>query len=159
MPGLFQDLTEAKTRQIEAVSFAFRHDDGQNAEDLDRAEVVLAGVSRAMKTPTMLYLAYRGWFAANVPLVPGIPPPKGLTDLPADRVFCLVMAPEKLQQLRRVRAEEDAIPLHPYASLEQIRLELAGMDELCRKYHWRRIDVTAKSVEEAAREIIGWLEE
>jgi [pyruvate, water dikinase]-phosphate phosphotransferase / [pyruvate, water dikinase] kinase len=158
-PGLFQDLTEAKTREIEAVSFAFRHDDGQNTQDLDRAEVVLVGVSRAMKTPTMLYLAYRGWFAANVPLVPGISPPKTLLELPSERVFCLSMAPERLQQLRRVRAEEESIPVQPYASLEQIRTELAYVDDLCRKHAWQRIDATGKSVEEVAREIIEWLEE
>ena len=69
------------------------------------------------------------------------------------------MAPEKLQQLRRVRAEEEAIPLHPYASLEQIRSELSYVDELCRKHQWQRIDATGKSVEEVAREIIEWLEE
>ena len=154
-PGLFQTLAEAKTREIEAVSFAFRHDDGQNVHSLDRAEVVLVGVSRTMKTPTMLYLAYRGWFAANVPLVPGVPPPKALLAVPSERVFCLTMAPEKLQQLRRARAEEEAIPLQPYASLDQIRAELSYMDDLCRKHHWQRIDVTGKSVEEVAREIIG----
>jgi [pyruvate, water dikinase]-phosphate phosphotransferase / [pyruvate, water dikinase] kinase len=158
-PGLFQDLTEAKTREIEAVSFAFRHDDGRNTQDLDRAEVVLVGVSRAMKTPTMLYMAYRGWFAANVPLVPGVPPPDTLVALPYDRVFCLVMSPDRLQQLRRVRAEEDAIPLHPYASLDQIRAELCYVEELCRKHRWHRIDTTGKSVEEVSREIIEWLEE
>jgi [pyruvate, water dikinase]-phosphate phosphotransferase / [pyruvate, water dikinase] kinase len=158
-PGLFSDLTEAKTREIEAVSFAFRHDDGQNTQDLSRAEVILVGISRAMKTPTMLYLAYRGWFAANVPLVHGVAPPKTLLAVPADRVFCLFMAPERLQQLRRVRAEEESIPMVPYASLEQIRAELAHMDDLCRKHHWQRIDATGKSVEEVAREIIEWLEE
>ena len=158
-PGLFKDLAEAKTREIEAVSFAFRHDDGQNSQDLDRAEVVLVGISRTMKTPTMLYMAYRGWFAANVPLVPGLEPPKSLLTMPADRVFCLVMTPEKLQQLRRVRAEEESIPLQSYVSLEQIRSELAYVEKLCRKHHWQRIDTTGKSVEEAAREIIGWLEE
>lgn len=158
-PGLFQDITEAKTREIEAVSYAFRHDDGQNTEDLERAEVVLVGVSRAMKTPTMLYMAYRGWFAANVPLVPGIPPPKSLLAVPSDRVFCLVMSPERLQHLRRTRAEQDAIPVHPYASMEQIRTELTCVEELCRKYHWHRIETTGKSVEEVCREIIEWLEE
>ncbi len=158
-PGLFQDLTEAKTREVEAVSYAFRHDDGQNPQDLNRAEVVLVGVSRAMKTPTMLYMAYRGWFAANVPLTPGIPPPEELLAAPNDRVFCLVMAPEQLRQLRRVRAEEESIPLHPYASKEQIGGELAYVEELCRKHHWHRIDTTGKSVEEVAREIIEWLEE
>jgi [pyruvate, water dikinase]-phosphate phosphotransferase / [pyruvate, water dikinase] kinase len=157
-PGLFRDLTEAKARQIDAVSYAFRHDDGQNVRELDRAEVVLVGVSRAMKTPTMLYLAYRGWFAANVPLGPELPPPNELLAVPADRVFCLTMAPERLQQLRRVRAEESSIPLHPYASLEPIRAELAHVEELCRKHRWQRIDATGKSVEEVAREIIEWLE-
>jgi len=157
-PGLFQDLNEAKQREIEAVAFAFRHDDGQNVEELDRAEVVLAGASRSMKTPTTLYLAYRGWFAANVPLVEGMAPPKPLLALPPARVFCLVMAAERLQQLRRVRAEESGIPLHPYAALEPIRRELAYVEELCRRHQWRRIDVTGKSVEEIAREIIEWLE-
>ncbi len=126
---------------------------------MDRAEVVLVGISRAMKTPTMLYLAYRGWFAANVPIVPGIAPPDGLIKLPPDRVFCLITAPERLQQLRRARAEEEAIPMYPYASLEQIRAEMAYVDELCKKHHWQRISATGKSVEEVSREIIGWLSE
>ena len=158
-PGLFEDLNDAKTREIEAVSYAFHHDDGQNIQDLNRAEVVLVGVSRTMKTPTMLYMAYRGWFAANVPLVLGLSPPKSLLAVPSEQVFCLVMTPERLQQLRRVRAEEESIPLHPYASLEQIRAELAHVDDLCRKHHWQQIDATGKSVEEVAREIIEWLEE
>jgi [pyruvate, water dikinase]-phosphate phosphotransferase / [pyruvate, water dikinase] kinase len=158
-PGLFQDLADAKSREIEAVAFAFRHDDGQNTDTLPRAEVVLVGVSRTMKTPTMLYLAYRGWFAANVPLGPDIPPPQSLLDLPADRVFCLSMTPERLQQLRRVRAEEESIPVQPYASLDQIRAELSYMEDLCRKRRWQRVDTTGKSVEEVAREVIEWLEE
>ncbi|MEN6558447.1 MAG: pyruvate, water dikinase regulatory protein [Thermoguttaceae bacterium] len=156
-PGLFQAIAEAKSREIDAVSYAFRHDDGQNAHELDRAEVVLVGASRTMKTPTMLYLAYRGWFAANVPLVPGMEPPKPLLAVPADRVFCLTMSPEKLQQLRRVRAEEELIPMQPYAALDPIREELTAVESTCRKYRWRTINVTGKSVEEVAKEIIEWL--
>ncbi|MBM3121163.1 MAG: kinase/pyrophosphorylase, partial [Chloroflexi bacterium] len=56
MPGLFKQRGEARLREVEAVEFAFRHDDGQRVEDLARAEVVLVGASRTMKTPTMLYL-------------------------------------------------------------------------------------------------------
>ncbi len=109
-PGLFQQLVEARTREVEAVAFAFRHDDGQNAADLERAEVVLVGISRTMKTPTMLYLAYRGWFAANVPLVPGIAPPKQLLAVPAQRVFCLVALPESLLQMRRAGPRKNRFP-------------------------------------------------
>jgi regulator of PEP synthase PpsR (kinase-PPPase family) len=153
MPGLFKQLTEAKTREIEAVEFAFRHDDGQHPEDLAQAEVVLVGVSRTMKTPTMLYLAYRGWFAANVPIVPEIPPPKQLLALPADRVFCLEMHPRRLLELRRVRAELTKIPEEPYASSVHVGRELDHARQLSRAQGWQLVDVTAKSPEEVAREI------
>ncbi len=153
-PGLFRQLDEAKTREIEAVAFAFRHDDGQNTADLHRAEIVLVGVSRSMKSPTMLYLASRGWFAANVPLIPEIPLDSALAALPPERVFCLTMQPEQLHERRCARAREEAIPEEPYASLAQIVKEIRYAEGLCLKYGWERIDVTGKAVEEAAREII-----
>jgi regulator of PEP synthase PpsR (kinase-PPPase family) len=156
-PGLFRQLGEAKTREIEAVEFAFHHDDGQNTQDLHRAEIVLVGVSRSMKTPTMLYLAYRGWFVANVPLIPGVPLDSALTTLPPERVFCLTIQPEQLRQRRCARANEEAIPVEPYASAAQIAKENRYAEGLCSKYDWQRIDVTGKAVEEAAREIITTL--
>ena len=158
-PGLLKQLVEAKSREIEAVEYAFRHDDGQNIADLDRAEVVLVGVSRTMKTPTMLYLAYRGWFAANVPLIPEVPPPPALLAVPAERVFCLLMAPGRLLELRRVRADQEAIPTETYASPEQIRKELRHAEQACLEHHWRSITATGKSVEEVGREIIALLPE
>jgi len=158
-PGLFRQLVEARSREIEAVEFAFGHDDGQNPDDLHRAEVVLVGVSRTMKTPTMLYLAYRGWFAANVPLIAGISPPPALLALPPERVFCLLMNPSRLRELRRVRASREAIPTEPYASLEHIRQELRHSQQACLERGWRGIEVTGKSVEEVGREIIGLLPE
>ncbi len=156
-PGLFRQLVEARSREIEAVDFAFRHDDGQNSEDLHRAEVVLVGISRTMKTPAMLYLAYRGWFAANVPIIREITLPPALLSLPPQRVFCLLMAPHRLLELRRVRAENDGIPAEPYASLEHIRKEVHHAQDECRRRRWRSIDVTGKSVEEVGREIIALL--
>jgi [pyruvate, water dikinase]-phosphate phosphotransferase / [pyruvate, water dikinase] kinase len=153
-PGLLRQLEDAKLREIEAVAFAFRHDDGLNANELDRAEVVLVGVSRSMKTPTMLYLAYRGWFAANVPLIPELPPLEPLLCVPPQRIICLTMAADKLSQLRRTRAVNDGIEVESYASAERVRKELDYAGQLCKMHGWRQIDVTNKSVEEAAREII-----
>jgi regulator of PEP synthase PpsR (kinase-PPPase family) len=156
-PGLSARLEKARQREIEAVDFAFRHDDGQRVEDLDRAEVVLVGVSRTKKTPTMLYLAYRGWFAANVPIVPDLPLPASLLALPAERVFCLTMAANRLRELRVSRARDSGIPVGLYASLEQIDKELFYAERLREKHGWQRIDVTEKSVEEASRDIIASL--
>jgi regulator of PEP synthase PpsR (kinase-PPPase family) len=153
-PGLFRQLVEAKSREIEAVEFAFRHDDGQHAGELDQAEIVLVGVSRVMKTPTMLYLAYRGWFVANVPVILEIPQPRELLMLPSERVFCLVTTPERLLELRRARAGSANIPNEPYASPAQIQRELFHSRRLSRDHGWRQIEVAGKSVEEVAREII-----
>ena len=154
-PGLFQQLVEAKARAIEAVEFAFRHDDGQRVDELEGAEIVLVGVSRTMKTPTMLYLAYRGWFAANVPVVPGVPVPAPVTSLPRGRVFALLMTPARLAELRRARAVYLGMPSGVYASLPQVRAELLHSQHLCLEHGWNRVDVTGKSVEEVAREILA----
>ena len=156
-PGLFKQRAEAKSREIEAVEFAFRHDDGQNAHELDKAEIVLVGVSRTMKTPTMLYLGYRGWFAANVPIVAEVAPPPPLLSVPKDRVFCLSMNPGRLRERRLIRAVSEAIPAETYASAEQIAKELRHCRQLCLEQGWRVIEVTGKSVEEVSREIIALL--
>jgi regulator of PEP synthase PpsR (kinase-PPPase family) len=156
-PGLFEQLNESRSREIEAVSFAFHHDDGLRSEELDSAEVVIVGASRTMKTPTMLYMAYRGWFAANVPIVLEVDLPATLLSLPPERVFCLLNSATQLKTLRHTRAVSEAIPLEPYTSLDYIQRELARSRQLCQKYGWRRIPVSGKSVEEVCREIIALL--
>ena len=47
-------------------------------DDLGRANIVLVGISRTSKTPLSIYLAVRGYFVANVPIVPGVDPPEEL---------------------------------------------------------------------------------
>ena len=154
-PGLFRQLTEAKSRQLEAVEFAFRHDDGKRPEELHQAEVVLVGVSRTMKTPTTLFLGYHGWFAANVPIVPGAALPAVLEEVPSGRVFCTRMSPGRLAELRRVRAEHLGLPLDSYAALPAVREELRVAERIALEHGWRLLEVTGKSVEEVAGEIVG----
>ncbi len=156
-PGLYKHLAEGKTREIEAVDFAFHHDDGQGTDDLDKAEVVLVGVSRSMKTPTMLYLAYHGWFAANVPLILEIPPPQQLIGLPKEKVFCLISNETNLLTMRNSRARAYNLPASPYTSPEYIRTELAYARMVCRDNKWRVIETAGKSIEEITREIIELL--
>jgi regulator of PEP synthase PpsR (kinase-PPPase family) len=156
-PGIYQHLTEGKTREIEAVDFAFHHDDGQGADDLKKAEVVLVGVSRSMKTPTMLYLAYHGWFAANVPLILEIPPPQQLLELPKEKVFCLISDERHLLTMRNTRVKAYDLPPSPYTSPEYIRTELSYARMICRENKWQIIETAGKSIEEITREIIELL--
>ncbi|MGC9398394.1 MAG: pyruvate, water dikinase regulatory protein [Anaerolineae bacterium] len=154
-PGLLSQLREERARRIEAVEFALRHDDGLHHEELDAAEIILVGVSRTMKTPTCIYLAYRGWFAANVPIIRDIPLPASLLKLPPQRVFGLITTPERLVELRKTRARYTGLPEHStYTDYNTVREELRHARHLCAQNRWRLVNVTGKSVEEVSNEIV-----
>jgi len=67
--GAQHTLNAEYFRRIDALNYTMMHDDGQQADDLEEADVLLIGVSRTSKTPTSIYLANRGVKTANVPLV------------------------------------------------------------------------------------------
>lgn len=154
-PGLFQPFDAAYLQRIEAIDFTVRHDDGRNPQDLEQAEIVLVGVSRTSKTPLSIFLAYRGWKVANVPLALGVEPPANLFALPKHRVVGLVVRPERLSELRRVRAEHIGTRSLGYADLDYVRQEMMYAYEIFdRRKDWPLVDVTAKSIEEAAAEVV-----
>jgi len=157
-PGLFQPFDEAYLDWIEALKFAVSHDDGRNTHELPQAEIVLVGVSRTFKTPLSIYLANRGWRVANVPLILGMEPPKKLFTLPKNRVVATMMQPERLAALRGMRAHRLGSGSLGYADLDSVRREVAyAYERIGRRPDWPIIDMTAKSVEEAAAEIIDLL--
>jgi regulator of PEP synthase PpsR (kinase-PPPase family) len=154
-PGLFQPFDSAYLQRIDAIDFTVRHDDGRNPHDLDRAEIVLVGVSRTSKTPLSIFLAYRGWKVANIPLALGMEPPPNLFTLPKRRVVGLVVRPERLSELRRVRAEHIGTRSLGYADLDYVRQEMTYAYQVFeRRKDWPLVDVTAKSIEEAAAEVV-----
>lgn len=144
--------------RIEALDYAIAHDDGQGGQDLTQADVILVGVSRTSKTPTCIYLAHRGVRAANVPLVPGRPPPEQLFELKNTLIVGLMTTPERLIQIRRNRLlslkenrESD------YIDTDSVRAEIIAARRLFEKNGWPIIDVTRRSVEETAAAIINLL--
>jgi regulator of PEP synthase PpsR (kinase-PPPase family) len=56
-PGAQHMLNADYFRRIDALNFTMIHDDGQQTENFEAADVVLLGVSRTSKTPTSIYLA------------------------------------------------------------------------------------------------------
>jgi len=158
VPGLFSTFDPGYLQRIEAIDYTVRHDDGQNIDDLDRAEIVLVGVSRTSKTPLSIYLGYRGWKVANVPLVMGIDPPMQLLKLPRKRVVGLVIKPERLAQLRQARVEHMGVGSLGYADLDYIRQEMAYANEIFeQRSDWPLVDVTTKPIEETAAEVVALL--
>lgn len=157
-PGLLQPFDTAYLQRIEAIDFTVRHDDGRNIQDLDRAEIVLVGVSRTSKTPLSIYLSYRGWKVANIPLALGVEPPARLFTLPKRRVVGLIVRPERLAELRKARLEHIGTPITGYADLDHISQEAAYAYQIFeRRRDWPLVDVTAKPIEETAAEVIALL--
>jgi len=147
-------------RRIEALNFTMSHDDGQNTDDLDKADVVLLGISRTSKTPTSIYLSQRGIKTANVPIVPGTPIPLSLLELKGPLVVGLIASAERIAQIRRHRL----LTLHEtretaYADPRHITDEMVHMKRLCSEKNWPMIDVTRRSVEETAAAVLNLLTE
>ncbi len=154
-PGLFRKLNREYFQRIEAMEFAFRHDDGQRVHELTNADIVLLGVSRTFKTPLSIYFAFKGWLVGNVPIICDIQPPEVIYDLPAGVAFCLTTDARKLADLRRVRDAHLGGSTGSYADVDFIRKELAYANSVFRKRRdWDVIDVTRKPIEEIASEIL-----
>lgn len=155
IPGLFKHLDKAYFQRIECIDFAVKHDDGTKIEDIAKAELVLVGPSRTSKTPISIYLAYRDYLVANVPIIQGIESPKELFEIAPKHVIGLFVSPYRLKTIREVRATRyPHIDLSEYINLEQIQLEMTNCMKLYVKNKWNIVDVTAKSIEEAATEIM-----
>ena len=147
-------------RRIDALNFTMTHDDGQITDDLERAEIILIGVSRTSKTPTSIYLAQRGLKTANIPIVPSVSPPKILDSSKNPLIVGLIASAERLAQIRRHRL----LTLHEtresnYVDPRHITAEIIMMKELCSRHGWPIIDVSRRSIEETAASILSLLAE
>ena len=154
--GAQRNLDDAYYSRIEALDFSMAHDDGQNVPGLAEADIVLLGVSRTSKTPTCMYLANRGYKAGNIPLVPGAPLPAILDSFKKPFIVGLVASPDRLVQIRQQRlvglkqqAQTD------YIDKDQVRLEIRDAKRMFLKKGIKVIDVTRRSIEETAAQVIN----
>ena len=139
--------------RMEAINFTQAHDDGATTRDLDKAQVILVGVSRCGKTPTSLYLALQfGVRAANFPLTPD-----DFSDhrMPGsiipyrEKLFGLTIHPERLREIR-----EERRPGSKYAALENCRYEVREAEHLMQQHGIPMLDTTTKSIEEIATTVL-----
>ena len=155
--GAQRSLDAEYYRRIDALNYAMAHDDGQG-DDFEGADIVLLGVSRTSKTPTSVYLAHRGYRAANIPLVKGVNIPEEIFHLRHPLVVGLTASPERIVQIRRNRLlslneDRDTDYIDDYS----VREEILYAKRLFAKHKFPSIDVTRRSIEETAAKIINLL--
>lgn len=155
-PGLLHRIDTDYYKRIEAVNFTVKHDDGQETRYLHKADLVLVGVSRSSKTPLSMYLAHKGYKVANVPIVMGIEPPEELFQIDQGKIVGLVIDVKRLVEIRTSRLiNMRQSPRGSYADYQLVEEEISSCKKLYRKHpEWMVINVTNKSVEEAASEIM-----
>ena len=149
-------LNEEYYERIEAIQFTMAHDDGNLVEDIDKADLILLGVSRTSKTPTSIYLANKGYKTLNIPLVNEQSIPESLKKNP--KLSCVVgltTEPQRLVDIRknRMNALKEKENTN-YTNINKIEKEINDAKKTFTKYKWPTIDVTRKSVEETAASII-----
>jgi regulator of PEP synthase PpsR (kinase-PPPase family) len=155
--GAQYELSEDYFARIDAINFALDHDDGQATWEIEQSDIVIVGPSRTSKSPTCVYLAYRGYKAANVPYVPGCPLPENLLGLKQPLVVGLTISGERLIDIRTTRlAAMNQDTRTDYVDEEKVREEIENSKKLFRTQGWPVIDVTRRSVEETATLMIQY---
>ncbi|MEW9122903.1 MAG: pyruvate, water dikinase regulatory protein [Thermotaleaceae bacterium] len=154
-PGLIRKLDEKYFRKVEAIEFAVKYDDGKDPRGLKKADIVLLGVSRTSKTPLSMYLAHKNIKVANVPLVPEVPVPEEIFEVPVKKIIGLTTNPIKLNEIRQERLKALGLSNEAsYASMNRILEELDYADGLMKRLRCPVIDVSTKAVEESANIIL-----
>lgn len=154
-PGELRTVDEKYFQKIAAIEFTVRYDDGKLLDGIEKADIVLVGISRTSKTPLSIFLSYKGLKVANVPLVLGQPVPEELFNIDQKKIVGLKIEIEALQRIRMKRLEKFGQDPHgSYASLSHISKEIQYAEELFAKNkRWPVVNVTDRALEETAAEI------
>jgi len=155
-PGLYRELNHQYFDRIDSIEFTLSHDDGMSPERLQKAEIILTGVSRAGKTPLSVYLAMYGWKVANVPLVNGIQPPKELFEVDPQRVFGLHIGAGQLIAHRKKRLlswnnNDNKL----YVDEREVREEIRKAMFIFDRGGFTVLNVSNKPIESTANEILN----
>ncbi len=156
VPGGVHRADENYYRRMDALTFVVKHDDGLGLEDLHRADIVLVGVSRTSKTPLSIYLAVRGYFVANVPILYKVELPAELFKINQRKVVALRMDPMRLRNIReqRLRSFRDNAR-QSYTDARTVQQEVAYSDAIYKRASWPVVDTSLKSLEETAIEVVS----
>ena len=154
-PGLLRSVDEDYFKRISATEFSLRHDDGKSVQKLKSADIVLIGVSRTSKTPLSIYLSFKGWKVANIPLVLGIPLPPDLSSVDYRKIIGLTIDIDNLIKIRKNRLKKFGWNFNrEYADKAHILKEMNYCRELFEKHRWPVVNVTDRALEETAGEVL-----
>ena len=155
-PGIQRELSENYFKGIEAMEYTVNHDDGLDPDGIHLADIVIVGVSRTSKTPLSVFLSTQYFLrVANVPIVLEVGQPRQLFRLDRSKVVGLTISAERLVEIRKERIKRMSFAAPPkYTDYDRVVKELECSKQLFAANGWAVIDVTEKSIEETASDIV-----
>lgn len=142
-------------QRIEAINFTIANDDGQSVENLKNADIILVGPSRTSKSPTSIYLAYKGYKTANIPYVSGTKRLFNPDEIRNKCVIGLAICSKMLVEIRRSRLVSlGERHLTEYIDTDKVESEMLEARRFCALNKWPVIDISHKSIEEIAARVI-----
>jgi regulator of PEP synthase PpsR (kinase-PPPase family) len=152
--------------RIDAWEYTMQHDDSRRLDSIDKADIILLGLSRVSKTPTSAYLGWLGYRVANVSFAPECGIPQEVKKH-RKKVIALTIQPKQLSEIRGRRMQTngfaDVIAHDPdvnieYAGLRHVIHEVMDAEQIYRKLKVPMIDVTDSTVEETAARVLQIVE-
>ncbi len=153
--GIIRRLDDDYFKQVKAVEFAIKYDDGKDPRGIKESDICLIGISRTSKTPLSMYLAHKNFKVANLPLLPEVKPPKELFEKDSRRIIGLIVNTDILNEIRLDRLRSLGLDSKSdYASIERIERELDYSKKLMEELGCIIIDVSNKALGDTSNIII-----
>lgn len=148
-------IDEHYLKRVDAMEFFVEHDNGKNPQDLDKADVVLVGLTGSAKSPLAMNLSCLGYFVSSISLDPGSTIPAELSSVDKSKIFGLMTSIDVLTEARKRTSTTTADTHQILAEVEEAQKNAAEeMDKLgctC-------IDSSDKTVEELVAIVLSKIE-
>lgn len=152
--GLTHQIDDQYFNRMKAIEFTIEHDNGQNLDTVNEADLIILGMPRTSKTPLSMHLANLGIKVANYPILMDTQIPDEIVDLKGTvPMVGLTIDVDTLLDLRRERFRSFEMPQDLDSIDEVVAEELDNAYRIYAKLKCLVIDVTLADVEEIGNTI------
>ena len=152
--GLTHKMDEQYFNRMQAIEFTLEHDNGQNLDTINEADLIIFGLPRTSKTPLSMHLANLGIKVANYPIMLTTEIPDQIMALQGKvPMVGLTIDIETLLNLRRERLRSFDVPEEFETIDDLVAEEIDNAYRIYAKLKCLVIDVTLENIEEIGNTI------
>jgi [pyruvate, water dikinase]-phosphate phosphotransferase / [pyruvate, water dikinase] kinase len=140
--------------RMKAIEFTIEHDNGQNLDSIQDADLIILGLPRTAKTPLSMHLANLGIKVANYPILIDTVIPEEIENLKGRVAMVgLTIDIDTLMSLRKERLRSFDLPNDMNSLDDMVAEELDNAYRIFARLKCLVIDVTLDDIEETGNTI------